>query len=109
MVLLYFQVDSGLGEEVVILKVHGLPGNRLVFASTGPVNRDYDDARRFSDAAVNGIKRSAGGSFFFPLPLCFILVIYLQGHISIPLMASAFLSLKFFSLCPTKEGMQGKM
>ena len=51
------QVDSGLGEQVVVLKVPGLPGNRLVFASTGPVNRDYDDIRRFSDAAGNGIKR----------------------------------------------------
>lgn len=50
-------MDSGLGEEVVVLKVPGLPGNRLVFASTGPVNRDYDDVRNFSDAAVNGIKR----------------------------------------------------
>lgn len=50
-------MDSGLEKEVVVLKVPGLPGNRLVFASTGPVNRDYDDARRFSDAALNGIKR----------------------------------------------------
>lgn len=54
-------MDRGLGEEVVVLKVPGLPGNRLVFASTGPVNRDYDDVRRFSDAAVNGIKRSDDG------------------------------------------------
>lgn len=52
------QVDSSLGEEVVVLKVPGLPGSRLVFASTGPVNRDYDDVRRFSDAAGNAIKRS---------------------------------------------------
>lgn len=44
---------------MVVLKVPGLPGNRLVFASTGPLNRDYDDIRRFSDAATNGIKRSA--------------------------------------------------
>lgn len=55
-------MDSGLGEEVVVIKVPGLPGNRLVFASTGPVNRDYDDIRRFSDAAVNGIQRSVEGS-----------------------------------------------
>lgn len=52
------QVDSGLGVEVVVLKVPGLPGNRLVFSATGPVNRDYDDVRRFSDAAVNAVKRS---------------------------------------------------
>lgn len=59
-------MDSGFGEEVVILKIPGLPGNRLVFASTGPVNRDYDDVRRFSDAAANGIKRSVVGNSFFP-------------------------------------------
>lgn len=59
-------MDSGLEEEVVVLKVPGLPGNRLVFASTGPVNRDYDDVRRFSDAALNGIKRSVDGSLLFP-------------------------------------------
>lgn len=58
-------MDSGLGEEVVVIKVPGLPGNRMVFASTGPVNRDYDDIRRFSDAAVNGVKRSV--DFFFLL------------------------------------------
>uniref|UniRef100_A0A4W6C8E0 Zgc:152830 n=1 Tax=Lates calcarifer TaxID=8187 RepID=A0A4W6C8E0_LATCA len=64
------QLCDGLGEEVVILKVHGLPGNRLVFASTGPVNRDYDDARRFSDAAVNGIKRALKAGMQRPLLVC---------------------------------------
>uniref|UniRef100_A0A3Q1J7X1 Cytosol aminopeptidase domain-containing protein n=1 Tax=Anabas testudineus TaxID=64144 RepID=A0A3Q1J7X1_ANATE len=66
----YSSVDSGLGEEVVVLKVPGLPGNRLVFASTGPVNRDYDDARRFSDAAVSGIKRALKAGMQRPLLVC---------------------------------------
>ncbi|KAM3867647.1 putative aminopeptidase W07G4.4 [Diretmus argenteus] len=66
----YSSVDSGLGEEVVVLKVPGLPGNRLVFASTGPVNRDYDDVRRFSDAAVNGIKRAMKAGMQSPLLVC---------------------------------------
>uniref|UniRef100_A0A3Q3M5S6 Zgc:152830 n=1 Tax=Mastacembelus armatus TaxID=205130 RepID=A0A3Q3M5S6_9TELE len=66
----YSSVDSGLGEEVVVLKVPGLPGNRLVFASTGPVNRDYDDVRRFSDAAVNGIKRALKAGMQRPLLVC---------------------------------------
>lgn len=66
----YSSVDSGLGEEVVLLKVPGLPGNRLVFASTGPVNRDYDDVRRFSDAAVNGIKRALKAGMQRPLLVC---------------------------------------
>uniref|UniRef100_A0A8C6TCH5 Zgc:152830 n=1 Tax=Neogobius melanostomus TaxID=47308 RepID=A0A8C6TCH5_9GOBI len=66
----YSSVDSGLGEEVVVLKVPGLPGNRLVFASTGPVNRDYDDVRRFSDAAVKGIKRALKAGIQRPLLVC---------------------------------------
>ncbi|XP_030593412.1 putative aminopeptidase W07G4.4 [Archocentrus centrarchus] len=66
----YSAVDGGLGEEVVVIKVPGLPGNRLVFASTGPVNRDYDDIRRFSDAAVNGIKRALKAGMQRPLLVC---------------------------------------
>lgn len=66
----YSAVDSGLGEEVVVIKVPGLPGNRLVFASTGPVNRDYDDIRRFSDAAVNGIQRALKAGVQRPLLVC---------------------------------------
>lgn len=52
-------MDNSLVENVVVLKAVGLPGDRLVFAPTGPLNRDYDDVRRFSDAAEKGIKRSA--------------------------------------------------
>lgn len=71
-------MDSGLGEDVVVLKVPGLPGNRLIFASTGPVNRDYDDIRRFSDAAINGIKRSAMAGFFFYFPV-YLLELHIYG------------------------------
>ncbi|XP_041955918.1 putative aminopeptidase W07G4.4 [Alosa sapidissima] len=66
----YSSVDNGLGDEVVVLKIPGLPGNRLVFASTGPVNRDYDDVRRFSDAASNGIKRALKAGLQRPLLVC---------------------------------------
>ncbi|XP_053726930.1 putative aminopeptidase W07G4.4 [Synchiropus splendidus] len=66
----YGAVDGGLGEEVVVLKVPGLPGNRLVFASTGPVNRDYDDVRRFSDAAASGMKRALKAGMQRPLLVC---------------------------------------
>ncbi|CAJ1069121.1 putative aminopeptidase W07G4.4 [Xyrichtys novacula] len=63
----YSAVDSGLGEEVVVLKVPDLPGNRLVFASTGPVNRDYDDVRRYGDAAFNGMQRALKAGMQRPL------------------------------------------
>lgn len=35
-----------------------LPAARLVFAPTGPLERDQDDVRRFADAAAEGIKRA---------------------------------------------------
>ncbi|XP_077456503.1 putative aminopeptidase W07G4.4 [Stigmatopora argus] len=66
----YNTVDGGLGEEVVVLKVPGLPGNRLVFSATGPVNRDYDDVRRFGDAAVNAVKRALKTGMQRPLLVC---------------------------------------
>ncbi|XP_026125680.1 putative aminopeptidase W07G4.4 [Carassius auratus] len=66
----YSAVDCCAGEEVVVVKVPGLSGNRLVFACTGPVNRDYDDVRRFSDAAANGIKRALKAGMQRPLLVC---------------------------------------
>lgn len=33
-----------------------IPSRKLIFAGTGPVNRDYDDVRRFGIAARNGMK-----------------------------------------------------
>ncbi|XP_039267964.1 putative aminopeptidase W07G4.4 [Styela clava] len=51
------QVDAAVGKDVCVA---GLAGKikRVVFAPTGPLNRDYDDVRRFSDAAEKGIKRA---------------------------------------------------
>ncbi|KAK7146320.1 hypothetical protein R3I93_013917 [Phoxinus phoxinus] len=66
----YSAVDCCFGEEVVVVKAPGLPGNRLVFACTGPVNRDYDDVRRFSDAAAKGIKRAMKTGMQCPLLVC---------------------------------------
>jgi len=41
----------------------GLPCQRLIFSPTGPVDRDWDDLRRFGDAGKAGIKRAmAAGS-----------------------------------------------
>ncbi|XP_076849946.1 putative aminopeptidase W07G4.4 [Brachyhypopomus gauderio] len=66
----YGAVDSGLGEEVVVVRVPGVPCDRLVYAPTGPVNRDYDDVRRFSEAAANGIKRAMKAGMQRPLLVC---------------------------------------
>ncbi|XP_062854766.1 putative aminopeptidase W07G4.4 [Trichomycterus rosablanca] len=66
----YSAVDKALADDVVVLKVPGLPGDRLVFAPTGPLNRDYDDVRRFSDAASKGIKRAMKAGMQRPLLVC---------------------------------------
>ncbi|XP_026851418.2 putative aminopeptidase W07G4.4 [Electrophorus electricus] len=66
----YSTVDRGLGEEVVVVKVPGFPGDRLVFAPTGPVNRDYDDVRLFSEAAAKGVKRVMKAGMQRPLLVC---------------------------------------
>ena len=49
--------DSSAGEEGCVVGVPGVAGGRVVFAPTGPLDRDYDDARRWTDAASSGIKR----------------------------------------------------
>ncbi|KAK6468484.1 putative aminopeptidase W07G4.4 [Huso huso] len=66
----YKQVDAAVHSEVVLLKVPGVPGDRLVFAATGPLDRDYDDVRRFTDAAVAGMKRALKAGMQSPLLVC---------------------------------------
>ena len=49
-------VNAALESEGAVVPVQ-LPAKRLVFAPTGPLNRDYDDVRRFAEAAEKGIQR----------------------------------------------------
>ncbi|EDO37116.1 predicted protein [Nematostella vectensis] len=53
------KLDNAVGNDVLLFP---LPGNDsspfVVHAPTGPVNRDYDDVRRYGEAAANGIKRA---------------------------------------------------
>lgn len=41
--------------------------NRVVFAPTGPLDRDYDDVRRYYDAALTGVKRAVDAGMTSPL------------------------------------------
>ncbi|XP_048744457.2 putative aminopeptidase W07G4.4 [Ostrea edulis] len=54
----YAKVDSAFEKEVVLINTDVVPSKRLIFAPTGPLNRDYDDVRRFADAALKGMKRA---------------------------------------------------
>merc|ERR1711892_222441 len=44
-----------------------LPCKRLVFSPTGPIDRDYDDLRRFAEAAQKGVKKALGAGSKHPL------------------------------------------
>merc|ERR1711970_1441169 len=45
----------------------GLPCQRLIFSPTEPVDRDWDDLRRFGDAGKAGIKRALAAGSKWPL------------------------------------------
>jgi len=61
-------VDKAALDVVSVLAVD-LPCKRLVFSPTGPLNRDYDDVRRFSEAAAAGMKRALSAGSTNPLLL----------------------------------------
>ena len=44
-------IDNRVGKETLLLSATGVPGNRVVYAPTGTLTRDYDDVRRIADAA----------------------------------------------------------
>lgn len=50
------QVDQRVGKQVVLVHAAAAPGQRLVIAPTGPLERDYDDVRRYADAAEKAIR-----------------------------------------------------
>jgi leucyl aminopeptidase len=51
-------IDSRIGKETVLLLSSKAPGQRLVLAPTGLLDRDYDDVRSFYDAAKQGIAQA---------------------------------------------------
>lgn len=57
-------VDASFADRVALHAAAGLPGQRLILAPTGPLHRDYDDARNFADAAGEAaeIARDAGST-----------------------------------------------
>ncbi|MEZ7189369.1 MULTISPECIES: leucyl aminopeptidase family protein [unclassified Pseudoalteromonas] len=53
-------VDARIGKQVTLLVIDS---KRVILAPTGPLNRDYDDVRRYFDAAKQGVlEAKASGS-----------------------------------------------
>jgi len=46
---------------------HDVQQKLVVWSSTGPLNRDYDDVRRYQEAAIKGVKRALKGGKKKPL------------------------------------------
>jgi len=63
----YREIDDSLESNVSLLYCENIPSRRLIFSATGPLNRDYDDVRRFQDAADKGIKRALKAGCRSPL------------------------------------------
>jgi len=61
-------IDRAAASKGCVVAI-SLPCKRLVFSPTGPVDRDYDDLRRFSDAGAAGIKRALAAGSKRPLVL----------------------------------------
>ncbi|XP_038070645.1 putative aminopeptidase W07G4.4 [Patiria miniata] len=64
------KVDSSVGCSVSLIALPLNPPKALVFSPTGPINRDYDDVRRFADAAGAGIQRAITAGSKHPLLVC---------------------------------------
>ena len=61
------QVDARAGKDVTLVPVADLAGGRLIFAPTGGLDRDYDDVRRFGEAARAGVVRARDAGAKRPL------------------------------------------
>lgn len=59
-------VDAAVNSEVVVTALPNL-FKRLIYSPTGPLNRDYDDVRRFADAGSAGMKRALRAGCKSPL------------------------------------------
>jgi leucyl aminopeptidase len=63
-----FELDKTAATKGCVVAIN-LPCKRLVFSPTGPLDRDYDDLRRFSDAGSAGVKRALAAGSKRPLVL----------------------------------------
>ncbi|MBQ4812972.1 leucyl aminopeptidase family protein [Pseudoalteromonas luteoviolacea] len=63
----YLAVDARLSSQANVLLAEGVPGKRLIVAPTGPLNRDFDDVRRFFEAGQAGIAQAKAAGAVKPV------------------------------------------
>lgn len=56
--IVFFQLDQSISSKPALIPVDkaAVPSGRVIFSGTGPVTRDFDDVRRFSQAAERGMR-----------------------------------------------------
>lgn len=59
--------DKKAARDVTLAMAPELAGGRLILSPTGPLERDYDDVRRFADAARNAARRARDAGSTAPL------------------------------------------
>ena len=62
-------LDAHLLKEGGLVTAPPVAGGRLVFSPTGPLDRDYDDVRRYGAAAARGVARARDAGARRPLLL----------------------------------------
>jgi len=62
----HVELDASLESAGGVVPIE-LPSKRLVFAPTGKLDKDYDDVRRYADAAEKGVKRALGAGSKKPM------------------------------------------
>lgn len=60
-------LDKNFEKEVTVLPVDNIAGGRLIHASTGKIDPDYDDVRIFKDTAYKAIKRALSAGVTKPI------------------------------------------
>ncbi|XP_046383739.1 putative aminopeptidase W07G4.4 [Ischnura elegans] len=61
-----FKIDKAVETDGCVIEVN-FPAQRLIYSPTGPLNRDYDDSRSYSEAASKGIARALKAGVTSPL------------------------------------------
>lgn len=59
--------DAGFDGQVSLLITDHVPGRRLIYAPTGPLNRHYDDVRRYADVGKAAVRRAHQAGAHRPL------------------------------------------
>ncbi|CAF3764811.1 unnamed protein product [Rotaria magnacalcarata] len=77
----FTELNKNFDKEPTLLINDNVPGKRLIYSPTGKFNRDYDDVRRFTDAAASGMKKALSLGAKAPLIASFGSKLYQQAHL----------------------------